>query len=789
MKNKKNIFPLSRLPTEQEIKKEAEKHNISLAPGELRKIAGFLGRDPTLVECFVFDIEWSEHCSYKSSRAVLKKYLPTEAPNVILGVGEDAGIIHFTEINGTEYGLVISHESHNHPSQVLPGEGAGTGIGGIVRDVDCMGARVVGAADSLRFGESSGKEAAKLRWIASGVVDGIWEYANALGVPNLGGEVYYDSSYNDNCLVNIVAVGIVRKDRIIYSRAPEQAKNTPHDIILVGKPTDDSGFGGATFASDALREDNTESKGAVQVPDPFLKNVLLMRKANEAVCELAERKSMTIGIKDIGAGGIACATSELASAGGFGARIKLDLVNTTTEGLPPEVIACAETQERYVLAVPESLTPEVLKIYNEDWALPEIYEGAGASRIGKITNDEKYTLAYKGETVCDAPAAKLTGGISCERKIKKPEASFMEPLFDMPEDMNPVLLKILSSRNICSKTYVFRHYDTEVQGNAVLRPGEADAGVIAPLIDSGSPAAAALSVDGNPFYGKIDPYLGGANAAGEAMRNVAATGAAPACLTDCLNYGNPENPEDFYEFVQGVKGISDAAKNIHLKNHPGAPVPVVSGNVSFYNESHTGKSIAPSPIVACVGIMDDYSLALSMHFKSPGSIICSIGPRYDELGGSEYYRTHLDAAGKNVPEVRFKYERNAIYAVTDCISRKLFLSCHDISNGGYAVAAAEMLLPERREKNLGAAIDLDKIEGELRPDKKLFSESSGFIMEIPPGSLKQAEEIFKKHNITLSRAGEVTAGGVLSIKSGKREIIKLPAEEMLKAYNPREIKS
>ncbi len=770
------------MKSDAEIKAEALRLSLTLTPDELKKIAGFLGRDPSLVECFVFDIEWSEHCSYKSSKEILQKYLPARAPNVILGIGQDAGIIHFTEIDGEDYGLVISHESHNHPSQVLPAEGAGTGIGGIVRDVDCMGARVVGVADSLRFGDVLGADSAKLRWIASGVVDGIWEYANALGVPSLGGETLYDKSYNDNCLVNVVALGVIKKDRIIPSRAPDAAAESPHDIIIVGKPTDDSGFGGATFASDTLQEDNSASKGAVQVPDPFLKNVLLMRKANEAVFDLAWSKKVRIGMKDIGAGGMACATSEVAAAGGFGAEIDLDLMHTAIDGLPPEVIACAETQERYILVVPRGLTPEVLKLYNEDWALPQIYEGARASVIGRITADKRYVIKHRGETVCDAGIENLTGGISYRRGSKAPARNNKEPGFLMPEDLNGVFLKMLGSVNACSRSYIYTNYDTEVQGHAVLRPGEADAGVIAPLIYSGSNAGAALSVDGNPFYGIIDPYLGGANAVSESMRNVAAVGAVPSCLTDCLNYGNPENPEAFWQFEQGVKGISDAAKNLWLKGYPKTPVPVVSGNVSFYNESHEGKSIAPSPIVACTGIMKDCSLALSMHVKRPGSFLCVSGPRYDELGGSEYYRSHLGEQGKNVPEVRFEYERSAIYAVTDCIDKKLFLSCHDISNGGLGLAAAEMLLSAVKEDSPGAELNLDLVEGELREDKKLFCESSGFMMEIPPENFRQAEKIFNSYGIKLCRAGSVREGGRLVILASGKKIIDLTVADMLKQW-------
>ncbi len=785
MNNKKkdisaDVFPLSGLRTDASVKEETRKLGIGLQPSELRRIAGFLGRDPSLTECYVFDVEWSEHCSYKSSRKILKKYLPTSSPDVIMGVGQDAGIIRFEEAGGREYGVVISHESHNHPSQVLPNEGAGTGIGGIVRDVDCMGARVVAVADSLRFADRSAGPAG--RWIECGVIDGIWEYANALGVPNLCGEVYYDESFNGNCLVNVTALGIVESAAVIPSRAPAGSDKIPHDIIIVGKPTDDSGFGGVRFASEPLEGGGPENKGAVQVPDPFLKNVLLMRKANEAVWKLARAGNVPVGMKDIGGGGLACATSELVSDAGFGAEIDLDRVHSSIEGLPSHVIACAETQERYILIVPSRLSPEILDIYNRQWALPEIYEGAKASVIGRVMPGGRYVLKSGGRVVCDVPVDKLTAGISYDREMEPARVSFREYEFAMPADMRGVLLEILASDNIRSREYVFRNYDTEVQGNAVLRPGEADAGVIAPLEEEGSPAGIALSVDGNPFYGIIDPYMGGVNAVFESMRNVAAVGAVPTCITDCLNYGNPENPEVFWQFSEGVRGVSDAASNLWLKGREGAPVPVVSGNVSFYNESADGRAVAPSPVVACVGIMPDYSAAVSMRFKKPGNFICLVGDRYEEMGGSQYYRVCRRGAGGKVPACRFPEARGQIYGVTDCVAAGLLYSCHDISDGGLAVAVAEMLLCSKEAGSLGAEIDLDLVGSEMRDDKKLFSESGGFVMEVGAGNIEKVENIFRGRGIQVCRAGMVTESPNLVFRRSGEALCDVSVKDMKKAW-------
>lgn len=773
----KRVLEVSRYKNrDEELSKKLGRLGVALTPFEVRKIGQILGRDPTLVEIYIFDAEWSEHCSYKSSRSTLKEFLPIQAPNVIQGPEEDAGIIELATIEGEQWGLVIAHESHNHPSQVLPVEGAATGIGGIVRDVDCMGARVVAVADPLRFGDPHGDYKERVPWIVNGVVRGIWEYANALGVPNIGGDVYFDPSFDDNCLVNVVAIGIVKEKEIIHSRVPPEAQETAYDLILIGKPTDISGFGGASFASTIL-DGEDQRLGAVQVHDPFLKNVLLMRKANEQVLRRARELGFKIGFKDLGGGGLACASSEIGASGGFGLEIELDRVHKEPTGLPPEVIACSETQERYLLAVPQPFSKEVLAIYNQDWDLPNIYEGARASIIGRVRDDDNYILTYKGEVVCECPIQEVTKGIKYDRKERPFTQDLKEPELEEPQNLGEVLLKILASPNISSREYIYRFYDTEVQGNAFIRPGEADAGVIAPLEEMGSKVGVALSCDGNPFYGRIDPYWGGATAVAEAMRNVACVGATPSALTDCLNYGNPERPEAFWQFRQGVKGVSDAAKNLWLKGHPGAPVPIVSGNVSFYNESVQGQAIDPSPIICCVGILEDYSKALTMRFKGAGGEIYLVGERLDELGGSEYYREILGLMGKNSPKVDFVKERETIYGVIDAINAGYIRACHDISDGGMIVALVEMILGGR-ENRLGAEIDLSLVKGNLRNDKKLFSESSGFLMEVKPRFNGQLKDIFRDHGVEASMIGRVTEEPCLAIRDGERGLLKIGLEEL-----------
>ena len=746
-----------RLPVSQlddaGLRKFMDEHGVGLTVDEAKQIAGFLGRDPTVVEMYIFNSEWSEHCSYKSSRSTLKEFLHTTGPNVILGPEEDAGIVEFTWLDGKRYGIVVAHESHNHPSQVLPNEGAATGIGGIVRDVDCMGARVIATADPLRFGDPGGKWADRTKWIVGGVVDGIWQYGNALGVPCLGGDVYFSPTYDDNCLVNVVSLGLVAEEDIIHSYVPKQAADEPYDLILIGKPTDDSGFGGSAFASKIFTEEDMDSdRGAVQVPDPFLKNVLAMRKANEAVRQRAKELNIPIGMKDIGGGGIACGTSEIVEAGGFGVDINLDDVHMALPDMLPETVCCAETQERYLLAVPETFTPEVLRIYNADWDLPNVYEGACAGVVGKIIGDRRYRLIMGGKIVCDAPIEKVTSGILYAREERPKPFAGKEPVFP-PVKLKDAILKVLGHDNVCSRRYIFSAYDTEVQGNAVVRPGEAGAGVCAPL--AGSTAGCALAVDGNPYYGDISPYWGGANAVAEAMRNVASVGATPAALTDCLNFGNPEVPEQFWEFREGVRGLADAAKNLWLKGYENTPVPIISGNVSLYNEAATGNAVSPSAIIACVGVMPDYSKAVTMQFKHAGDKLFLVGPRQNELGGSAFYQALGFGLGANVPQLDWERERNMIYGVIEAIDAGHVAACTDISDGGLITALCEMAIGGHGKGQLGFEIKLDEVETDLRPDVFLFSESSGFVLECREGHEDALRELFAAKGLDLVELGEV----------------------------------
>jgi len=748
-----------------------KKNAISLTISEARRIIELIGRNPTLTELHMFNIQWSEHSSYKSSRAVLKM-LPTKAPNVILGPIEDSGIVELGKINNEKYGIVVSHESHNHPSQVVPYEGAATGIGGILRDVLCMGAKILATADPLRFGNPYGKDKNKVKYIANEVIDGIAGYGNAVGIPNLAGDVYFNESFDDNCLVNVVCLGIVKEKDIIHSYAPKGAVG--HDIIIVGKPTDNSGFGGAAFASLILDEEARESnKGAVQVPNPFLKNVII--RATYEVFKKAKKRKVKLGFKDMGAGGIMCSSSELCSDKDYGAEIDLDKVNVSMN-LPSYIILCSETQERFTWICPKNFTKTLLKIYNEDFALSTIAENAKATVIGKVTKNQDYKIKHKGKVVCNVPIKAVTKGIMYRRLFKKSIRNLSEPNLPEPKNYNETALKILSNPNVASKEKCYKHYDRNVMGNTIIESGQADAGLIRAVPKS--KYGIALSVDSNPKYGKINPYLGSVNAVAESMRNVAAIGAVPTALTDCLNYGNPEQEEQFYDFVEGVKGIKDAAENLFLRRTK-SPVPIISGNVSFYNESSKGKAIDPSAVIACVGVMKNYEKSITMKIKKEKTNLFLVGNRKDELGGSVYYEVNNEL-GANVPEIDFKEQRNMIYAVIDCIERELFLSCHDISDGGLFTTIAEMILGGNADGNIGADINFNYPS--LRDDKILFSESPGFVFEVEDKNVSKVKSVFKKYNLVVHSLGKTTKKDSLVIINNHKKVIDLSIDKIKKAW-------
>jgi phosphoribosylformylglycinamidine synthase II len=742
----KEILDFSHL-SHAEISAILQKYNLVLSVPEVLTIQNtILKRPPTLAECVLWSIQGSEHCSYKSSRKHLKTMV-TDGPNVILGAKEDAGIVSVAkDRQGVRYGIVMSHESHNHPSQIVPYEGAATGVGGNVRDVCCMGAEVIAVADGLRFGEITRQ---KTSWIQQGVVAGIAGYGNPIGVPNIAGDVYFDAGYNTNCLVTVVTLGVVSETDVIHSYAPKNA----HDyvFILVGKPTDNSGFGGASFSSTELVEEKKEqNKGAVQEPNAFLKRHLL--KANYALFKILKEKNLIdqVGFKDLGAGGVACASVEIAESGGFGAEIYLERVPVSMENLHPSVILCSETQERFMWVVPPDLADTILQHYNETFALPQVSDGAQAKVIGKIRTDGMYVVSNHGEEIVHALATDVTKGILYDRPYHASDKKFAEPDLPAPTDFNLVLLKLLAHENIASRAPIFEMYDKQVQGRTVLEAGEADAGVMQPFNEDKYPeeirqTGIALSLDQCPRYNKIDAYWGAVNAVVESARNVAAVGASPQALTDCLCFGNPEKPEQMWDFTESVRGIVAACKAIGLKDYPDASLPIISGNVSLYNESKTGP-IPASPMISCLGNMPDVTKVISKNFQEKDSLLILVGERKDECGGSVYYDLH-NTLGANLPKPDLVSIGREIQAVVAVIQQGLVLSAHDISDGGVAVALAEMSF----KKFIGVKVE---IPGSLVPEKKLFGESGGFILEVAKEKLSALKAIFARHDIPVYPIGQ-----------------------------------
>ena len=739
------------------IKTKLAELNIPLTTEEALKIQNdMLGRAPSLAELILFSIQGSEHCSYKSSRNHLKQFT-TEGPDVVLGAKEDAGVVAVaTDNKGHRWCIVMSHESHNHPSQIVPYEGAATGVGGNVRDVLCMGAEVIAVTDSFRFGSIKNN---KTKWIHDGVVAGIAGYGNPLGIPNIGGDLYYHDGYNENCLVTLVSLGIVIEDDIIHSYAPKNADG--YDLILLGKPTDNSGFGGASFASLELEEEKKEqNKGAVQEPNAFLERHLL--KSSYALFDILKEKGLinNVGFKDLGAGGVACASVELAETSGYGAEVWMNKIHIGMDGLHPSVYLCSETQERFMWVCSPEITPLILDHYNTVFDLPGVSTGARASVVGKIRNDGQYIVHNGDEEIVNATAKEVTEGFLYDRPYEARENNFVEPNLPEPTNYNQVLLDILSHENMASREPIFEQYDKQVQGRIHTETGLADSGVMAPFNSEKYPeeirnVGIALSTDHNPRYGLIDPYWGGINAVVESMRNVASVGATPHALSDCLCFGNPEKPHQMWEFVESVRGVADACNAITLKDNPNHATPIIAGNVSFYNESK-GGAIPPSPILSCLGRFKDVNKAVPAYFQKLDSVVLMIGKRKNELGGSVYYSLY-DEMGANVPKPNLEEVKNQIFALTDCIDGGLVLSCHDIADGGVASTLAEMTFGN----DIGCDINIDS---NLLNEKLLWSETGGFILEISLENVDKIKTIFSHVELDVYEIGK-TIGNLIQINN------------------------
>ncbi len=754
---------------EKSAAKTLKANQIALSISEAKHFQKEIGRPLTLTELTVLSIQGSEHCSYRSSRRHLK-HLPTKGKNVILGPGEDAGIIEIAREGKHRWGLVVGHESHNHPSQLVPYEGAATGVGGCVRDILCMGARVIGVLDPLRFGDPSKH---LTRWLTREVVRGIAGYGNPLGVPNLGGDLEFDPSFDANCLVNVLALGVLRDDEIIHSYVPEEAARVGYDIIIVGKPTDRSGFGGASFASSDLSEANAEAnKGAVQEPNPFLERHLLV-STYDLFNELKKRKLLDkVSFKDMGAGGNVCASVEQVEPSGFGAEIDLEKIHTAKGDFPPHVIACAETQERFCWICHPKATKLILDTYNQKWELPRIAAGARASVVGKVKSGN-YVLRYHGEKLVDTPPSVLTEGLSYCRQYKRAKAKVRDNPPDWRQlNLTKVLRKLLKNPQIANRAPIYEQYDKQVQGATSTDAGLGGCGIVRPLANTSAPAklkqiGIAIGLGGSSTLGRYSAQLQAQHAVVEAITNVVAAGATPLALTDCLNYGNPERSAQMAELVDGIAGLRRAAETLQT--------PFVSGNVSLYNQNGN-QSINPSAIVGCFGKLDDANKAIPSKLQVSGNALVLVGKRTKNLGGS----TLLDSLRKSSSKT-FTLDlgsiKREVQTVLKAARQGWLASARDIHRGGVGVAALEMAFGTQ----FGLNLDLADWTGNSWTN--LFAENPGFLLEVAPKNLSQLGTLATKNNVELSIIGQVSAEPELVIAGSRKVLVQEKISKLKEIWN------
>jgi phosphoribosylformylglycinamidine synthase len=721
-------------------KKILDQHGLT--EDEYGLIVGMIGREPNLTELGIFSVMWSEHCGYKSSRVHLKK-LPTEGKRVVQGPGENAGILDI----GDGQVIVFKIESHNHPSYIEPYQGAATGVGGILRDIFTMGARPIAVLDSLRFGPPDDP---KNRSVMEGVVSGIAGYGNSIGVPTVGGEVYFNPCYNLNPLVNVFCLGLADKDKIFYAKA-EGAGNK---VLYVGAKTGRDGIHGATMASAEFGKETEHKRPNVQVGDPFKEKLLL-----EACLEVMDR-GLIVGIQDMGAAGLTCSTTEMAAKGGMGIVVDLDKVPQREAGMTPYEILLSESQERMLLVA----TPEQVRAVQAVFAKWDL----DAPVIGEVVEGGRARISFKGEVVVDIPVDAVVNLCPAYRRPSQapaaPVGGTALPALLLPQDYDDVFLKLLASPTIADKEWVFRQYDHMVQVNTVFLPG-ADAAL---LRIKGSKKALAISLDGNSLYTRLDPKTGAKIAVAEACRNLVCVGARPIGVTNCLNFGNPEKPEVMWQFEQAVEGLSEACRAFDI--------PVTGGNVSFYNDTE-GLSIHPTPVLGIVGILDDIRKAVSPGFKAAGDVVVLIGDNREELGGSEYLRIIHDLEAGAPPSIDLEREKRHQEFCLDAIEAGLVRSAHDLSEGGLAVALAECAFHSR--KKIGCSVAL---EDSLRPDTLLFGETqSRILMTCRKKDLDMLLELARRKKVPARAIGE-TGGTEIAVEHRGRKLLGLPVEKAFRAW-------
>jgi len=728
--------------------------DVDLTEDEIDYIKNTLEHPPSITELGMFDVMWSEHCSYKSSRPKLKLFEDAEKnyDYVLAGPGQDAGVIDI----GDGYCLAFRIESHNHPSAIEPYHGAATGIGGIIRDILCMGVRPIALLDPLRFG--SLKNDPHSQWLFKYVVKGIADYGNCTGIPTIGGEVEFDKSFRNNCLVNVACIGLGTVED--FKHAPSRAYNPEDYIILMGGSTGRDGIHGVTFASRTLTEQSEEDRPAVQIGDPFTKKLII-----EATLE-AIKSGYVRGLKDLGGGGLSCALSELTGDGGTGAKVDLQKIFIREPGMNSFEIMLSESQERMAFIVkPEGLN-EILRIFRKYEMAHEV--------IGR-TDDTQILKVYDNDNlVVSLPAVALSESPVYEREEKRPE--YLEKLISQktPEtnlSHEEILYTLISSENICNKEWIYRQYDHEVGIRSVVKCGHGDSGV---LRIKETDKFIATSVGSNSKHCYLDPYNGAKGNLVEICGNIIANGAKPMAMVNCCNFGNPEKPESYWYFSKSVQGMADFCRDLRI--------PVVGGNVSFYNEDEVTKTaIKPTPQIMIIGLIKGEENIITMPFKKMDNDIILVGETKSELGGSEFHSIIHNIEGGNPPKVDENRVKNTWKFIRECYERNFIKANHDVNKGGIIITIAEMCF----ENNFGANLDLKQLTNEdLRENDNLYSESVGrFIIEINPDDFDQVKELAEKNDVPIYMLGKISKDPVIEIKGLESADINLDVRKMKKLYD------
>ncbi len=726
-----------------------EEADVEMTNEEFEKIKQLLDRDPNITELGMFDVMWSEHCSYKSSRPKLRLFEDAEKNYnyVLAGPGQDAGVIDI----GDGYALAFRIESHNHPSAIEPYHGAATGIGGIIRDILCMGVRPIALLDPLRFGHLKGNPHSQ--WLFKYVVKGIADYGNCTGIPTIGGEVEFDESFESNCLVNVACIGLGTIED--FKHAPSRAYNPGDYVILMGGSTGRDGIHGVTFASRTLTEMSEADRPAVQIGDPFTKKMII-----EATLE-AVKTGFVRGLKDLGGGGLTCATSELTGDGNTGAKINLRKVFTREPGMNSYEIMLSESQERMAFIVKPEGLEIILNIFRK-------YEMSFAV-IGR-TDDSKVLNVFDGDNIAvSIPSKALSESPIFNREAKRP--NYLDTLLsqETPEPslgLDEIIYKLISSENICSKEWIYRQYDHEVGIRSVVKCGEGDSGVLRII---GTDKFIAASVGINSKHCFLDPYEGVKGGLVEVGGNLIANGARPMAMVNCCNFGNPEIPESFWYFSKAIEGMNDFCRSLRI--------PIVGGNVSFYNEDEVKKTaIKATPMIMIVGLIQGEGNIITLPFKNVGDDVFLIGETKAELGGSEYHSVIYNIEGGRPPKV----DEAKIQATWDFLlelyKRNLVKANHDVNKGGLIITIAEMCFKHK----LGADLDFSHSYNEtLRDDEFLFSESVGrFIIETDPNDYDTILEISKQFNVEINKIGVLINNSEISIRGLRSQSFKVNIEKM-----------